>query len=154
MESLGALEGLLVSPSPALAASGAASAGGIWMPRGAGDSWTGRGQAHSHLQSLAEAQNRRAALEELWSVRSAKQNKQYWRLKGSEGVGITTPNLCICFCCSQIMAGSSQRWEVTEITGPADEMLCLEHSPSTGDLLPFPSACASPDKAARQSNDN
>lgn len=39
-------------------------------------------------------------------------------VKSSKGVGITTPNLCICFCCSQAMTESSQPWEVTGMTGP------------------------------------
>lgn len=94
---------------------GACEGPGVQVAAGrAGD----RGQAQSHLQSLLGARNRRAALEEPGSVGSAKQNKQCLRLKSSKGVGITIPNLCICFCCSQSMTGSSQRWEVSEITGP------------------------------------
>lgn len=44
LESLGALEGLFVSPSAALAASGEAYARGMRRPRGAGGSWAGWGQ--------------------------------------------------------------------------------------------------------------
>lgn len=41
LESLGALEGLLVSPSTACTASGEANARGTQKPRGAGGIWTG-----------------------------------------------------------------------------------------------------------------
>lgn len=44
LESLGALEGLFVSPSAALAASGEAYARGMRRTRGAGGSWAGWGQ--------------------------------------------------------------------------------------------------------------
>lgn len=87
-------------------------------------------------------------------VGMAKQNKQYLRLK-AQRVLVSQPPI------SASASAVPKPWQRAASLGrsrgwqdPADAMLCVgkERSPSTEGS--FPSACATPDKVARESNDN